>query len=1026
MWAWAHRETDEPAQEVDPSSVVAVLVAHNGDQWLPRTLLGLARSTPRPGALLAVDAGSEDDTARILNKSVDEGLIDRVVVAGADMSFGACVNAALADYSGEATWLWLLHDDVVPGRDALRQLLVAADQADPDGRLPSILVPKLLHPKRRNHPDQMRAIGESITGSGMRVLTVEPGDIDQHQQEATAVLGASTAGMLVSRKLWNDLGGTRDFAPLFRDGVDLGWRANARGLLVRTAPAAAMRHGEVGRIGLRTSVLAPDSARCDLAAGMAVAAAHSADPTRAIRRMTVLSYLRALSFLLGKSPALAGAQLAAAAQTRAQQDQIIAAWQAEQQAVSEDRTPAELLPARGWGLRRVADRLAGAVSDRYYDFVDRPEGEGLLDELTGDDFAGGRNYPRFLAPAILGMIIMLLASLVASRSLLATGMLTGPGFFPAPDGFGSAWSAWARSEPGMAGANAPWLLFGTLGAILTLGHPDIALTLLILGGPALAGLAAFRFMRPVCGRGHITMLLAMTWGILLPVTGVSGSGHVDLTILAILLPGVARYMRAWQTDEVEGPQGWRAPAALAITFTILTAMMPLAWLAALAVAVWIGLKRSDLRGGLVVGLSPLVTWVGWLPRLATDPGRLLVGADPAVQPAGEASGVLQVLTCSWTGTPLWLATPVIALVWGIGLVGAVRARGMSRANLGLLLASTIFFPLLGLAGSRIVVTVAGVPVRPNPLGGILIGLFALIILAAYGLGRSEQMAAGKHDQSSRLRSVIAAVTALVVVLGGGWWLGGALNPLGRSHGILPSYVVGVQNSDRATRTLLIDLTTPVASYGLTDADHPSWGSGEIRWPLGHSQANAQVAQLAQQFAQGQASDNLAARLSVLAIGHVWLRGAGEEQVSALSASPELNAAPADETTVVFTVASQPSFAALIDLADGQVDYLSESRVPTTAHARYLVLAAPADSSWRVSIGGHRLERAESVDWRQTFELDGHTGQVEISRSVSWLPVIWESLCWVALLVMAAPSAGRTASPRRALPTSQTGRRTGDE
>lgn len=1029
MWAWAHEEVNDDDREVDPSSVVAILVAHNGDQWLPRTLLGLARMTPRPGTLLAVDAGSTDDTHRILSKSLDEGLINLLVDARAQDSYGDCVNAALAEYHGSARWLWLLHDDAVPRSDCLEALLIAGDTPGSDGRKPSILVPKLLHPKRRNHPDQMRAVGESITQSGMRVLTVEPGDIDQHQEEPGPVLGASTAGMLIDLALWRELGGTRDFVPLFRDGVDLGWRANARGLLVRTCPQAAMRHSEAGRVGLRESVIAPDSAQFDLAAGMAVAAAHAADPRKALRKMSRSSYLRAFGFLLGKSPSLAQAQLKAAEQARSLEPQILAAWEAESKKLAKDATDPELLPARGSVLKRVAESVAGAISDRYYDFVDNPESEGMLDELTGDEFAGGTSYRRFLAPAILGLIIMTIAILVASRQLIgfAAGPLSGPALFPAPESIGVAWSAWAKSSPGLDGGNAPWLLFAALAATVSFGQPDIAISVLILGGPAFAALAAFRFLQPVCGKGYITMLLAMLWGVSLPVLGVTGWGMIDATVLAILLPGIARNLRSWQTSIVEGPQGWRVPAALAISLVILTSLLPLSWLAALTAGVWFGFRRSDLRGGLIVALSPVVTWLPWLPRLVNEPGRLLVGADPGAHLATEAPSVWVALTGAWTGTPLWLGTAFVGLVWLTGAVGAARTQGISRKNFGILLFIAAVFPALGVACNRLVVTVAGVPVRPSPTPGVLIGVLALIILSAYGLGHTPNAGAGGEDEPKNplLRRLIAGLTAAGVLLGGAWWVSGALSPLDRQHDVMPSYVTGVQSSWRATRTLMIDMSLETASYGLTDAQQPTWGSGEALWPLGNDQADTEVVQLAQQFAQGQPSDNLAARLASLGIGHVWLRGAGAERISALSSTPDLNAATADDTTVIFTVSTQPAFASLIKNG-GEVSYPTEGEVLPNNSADILVLATPVDGSWQVRVGDTRLKRTDSPDWRQAFALNGATGKLVITRSVSWWAVIWEVVCWLALILMVSPTSARVSTPRRAAGAAKAGRRSGDE
>ena len=58
-----HRSDDPvPAEATMPERVLAVLVCHNGDQFLPRTLQALAALETKPDWLVAVDVGSTDDS----------------------------------------------------------------------------------------------------------------------------------------------------------------------------------------------------------------------------------------------------------------------------------------------------------------------------------------------------------------------------------------------------------------------------------------------------------------------------------------------------------------------------------------------------------------------------------------------------------------------------------------------------------------------------------------------------------------------------------------------------------------------------------------------------------------------------------------------------------------------------------------------------------------------------------------------------------------------------------------------------
>lgn len=63
------------APPVDPSQlythdVTAVLVAHNGGRWLPRTLEAIAALDRLPERIVAVDTGSRDDTAHLLTTAL--------------------------------------------------------------------------------------------------------------------------------------------------------------------------------------------------------------------------------------------------------------------------------------------------------------------------------------------------------------------------------------------------------------------------------------------------------------------------------------------------------------------------------------------------------------------------------------------------------------------------------------------------------------------------------------------------------------------------------------------------------------------------------------------------------------------------------------------------------------------------------------------------------------------------------------------------------------------------------------------
>lgn len=1046
-WAWARAQ---PAPEPEPGGadrVVAVVVAHNGAQWLGRTLVSLARLRQRPGRLIAVDAGSTDDTRALLQRALDEHIIDAVVDGHAEQGFGANVALALAheakhvpDAAPAPEWLWLLHDDLEVRRGALTALLRAADP--PEGPAPAMLLPKLLHPRLRNHPDQLGEVGETISVTGERITGVEPGDIDQKQVESRAVLGGSTAGMFVRLDAWERLGGLAPSLPLFRDGVELGWRANEAGLIVRTCPQAGLYHHQASHVWGRDSTMAPNPDVADRVAALHVVQAHSHQPTLTMIWLTLNSWGRALGLLLGKAPTQARDQLTALRRFRAERDDN-QALRARVQAGQVTTVAATLLPGPGWGVRRGADALAGRVTDRYRD-IREPDSGSMIDELTKDEYLGPMiGSRRLLSPGLLTMLALLVGTLVASRSAFGPGALRGSDLLPAPAALGSAWAAWTHGIPGLVGSSAPWLGVAALGSTATLGQPNWFALTLVFGGVALATLSARHYFSKLLGRGWTALVLAVTWGLLLPLLGLTSSGTMDATVVAISLPMFAGALYRWREAPTDGAEGLRAPGAAAVWLTLTMTAYPLAWVPGVLLIAQAALVRRDRRGGLLAAFAPLLVLASWVPRLAQDPGRLLTGTDPTAHPAGRAVNAFAALVGrdASTSTPLVLSVVVVCLLW---LAGVSSFLLLARQPVGrpllhraahseqLALAARRHLWALGLAAgltalgvllSRLVVTIGGVGVRPRAGVWVLVALWGMLVLVA-------DLAASRRTNEDLPRPATPtsrpmperAVSALVLIaclLSAGWWLwGGAQGSLARGGSVLPSYVTAVQHSDRASRALLITLADQRASYALSDSGQPRWGTGESSPLLGDEQADALLAAVAQQMAQGLPSDDLAARLSALGVSHVWLRGASEELTASLASAPGLVPAAADQNTTVWTVTGLVSRTQLVAgglPGDSLVEPLPARQVPAGAEGRAVVLAEPTDARLRASVDGTRLQRVDSGDWRQAFTVPASGGRLEWSMRASWLAVGWQVLGWVVLIVLAAPTARPgPRGPRRAL------------
>lgn len=256
--------------------VIAVLVARDGAEYLPRALTALAAQTRQPDVVVGVDAGSRDDSRELLAQH-----LPAVLPLPRSASFGDAVAAALAAHQAAGLdqardprppddaptdepaaagrggfapaarqaafpgWLWLLHDDCAPAPDALERLLTAVETA------PSVAVAGCKH---LDWDDDQRIldVGLTTTRSGTRVSFVDRHEVDQGQHdERSDVLAVGTAGMLIRVDVWQRLGGPDPDLTHARDDLDLGRRAHLEGYRVVVVPEAVVAHAAAWATGRR-------------------------------------------------------------------------------------------------------------------------------------------------------------------------------------------------------------------------------------------------------------------------------------------------------------------------------------------------------------------------------------------------------------------------------------------------------------------------------------------------------------------------------------------------------------------------------------------------------------------------------------------------------------------------------------------------------------------------------------------------------------------------------------------------------
>ncbi|MCR6481565.1 glycosyltransferase family 2 protein [Amycolatopsis sp. OK19-0408] len=304
------RTAAPPALRTAP--VLAIVVCHNGENWLPLALSSLRRSTLRPRHVLAVDTGSTDATARLLAEAAEDPgpdaapVLSGVITLSSETGFAAAVVEAVGHaterWGDPGSWLWLLHDDCAPEPDCLEELLRVATKSPSatvlgalglDWTDPRLIVEAGLSTDASGHRQQIAALGE----------------------EPAEVLAVPSAGSLVRRDAWDDLGGFDAGFPLLREDLDFGWRANAAGGLVLSVPTARVRHARAVTTGQRAAdAVTTPLAAANRAHGLRVFLVNCSPVSfwLGLIRLPLLSLLRALAFVLLRRTGEARAEFGAA------------------------------------------------------------------------------------------------------------------------------------------------------------------------------------------------------------------------------------------------------------------------------------------------------------------------------------------------------------------------------------------------------------------------------------------------------------------------------------------------------------------------------------------------------------------------------------------------------------------------------------------------------------------------------------------------------------------------------------------
>ncbi|MEW1950592.1 glycosyltransferase [Pseudarthrobacter sp902506025] len=788
--------------------VTAVVVAHNGSAYLPRTLSALAAQTRPADRTVGVDAGSGDDSCSLLREALGDAAV--VSQPRGKGGMGAAVSAALSALvpfdgnadGGRTEWIWLLHDDAAPAPEALAELLGAVERA------PSVTVAGCKQLDWHS-PRKLMDVGLSTSRWAERLTLIDADEMDQGQYDGrTDTFAVNSAGMLVRRDVWEHLGGFDPALPGSGDDVDFCWRNRLAGHRVVVVPAARMFH-----VAHRPHALGnPSAAR---KAQVHLRLKHSPLWMVPIHGLGALlgSLFKLVLSIVVKDPGHGISQLVATSAALGRPRAVAKARRAAKRTRRIRRSVIRKLqtPRREvWSHRRSLMEALGSDGSGADHLVQDP----LAHQPTGDaadDFAALATSKRgWVGNGALAAVIMAsVASLLALAGLFRAQAVTGGALIPVSAGLGDIWhnanSWWISLGAGLPGRGDPfdyvlWVI-GLAGG----GDANAAMAWLLLLGAPLSGLTAWFAAGGVTERRRLRFAAAIFWAAAPALQAALNQGRAGALIAHIMLPlvvlGLLRatgsavghgrfsataasiYPAGEQLPAKAGINGvpsWTAAAAAGLALAVTTASAPSLLIPATVVIVLCGLLLG--RRGRTVWWALLPSAALFVPfalstldrprALLADPGlplgfdaaplwQQILGQPLSFDPAGGLQG-LAVFTGGTVPWALLLAVLIAGPVVILAIVGLFSAGRRARTARWFWTGSIIALAGGWLAGHVATGLSADVMVTPFPGPSVSAASFAL--LAAALLGAEQLLSAADRASGDGAKTATAARTVLALGL----------------------------------------------------------------------------------------------------------------------------------------------------------------------------------------------------------------------------------------------------------------------
>ena len=996
--------------------VTAILVVHDGATWLPEVVTSLATQTRSADRVIAVDTGSVDASAKLLKGArIPTISLDREIGFGEAISYAVGQLPPTTDSLNE--WIWILHDDCAFAKDALENLLAAVAER------PNVAMagPKLLGWHDRTH---LLEVGVSLATNGARWTGLEQAEYDQGQRDGVhEVLAVSTAGALIRRDVYEELGGFDKNLELFRDDVDFGWRARVAGHSVIVATDAVGYHAQAAASERRTvdvkGALLHRPLLLDRRNAAYVLLANASMWALPMLSVQLLAgaIFRSIGYLFAKLPGYASDELLAILTLIIRPTELLAARRdRKKNRFISSAAVKPFIPSRFQQIRSSVARAIDALRERVIPDREETVVNSALEINEEEDLLTPSSQRSWLL--LFTRPIIAMASALAVITLLWSrhrfGEISGGALAMAPESAQDLFKLYIASwhDIGMgSGLSTPvWVPIVGVASLLTFGNVAAFISLFFLLAPFALLISAHRYLKSFTSNSWLAAGAALLYALSPVAISAVNSGRLGLLLFLIALPFTLPLLKNWAEIHT-----WtlRRISAIALLIWILSAFNPSVILVVLGIVAYSVTRdflgaNKNFKDALFIQRAIRYATLLLAPLILSAPGSFeyfirpnLLMSEIGFTVAGGGPNLALMGNPGGPGSLPWWCISPITVVLMVTYFSSTAARKFATPG--------VLFLLSGALVSALVISGNGSSSTTRASAGIFLAVATLFAIAAAVI-MFDKIKSRLAQSSVNYRHISIA---LVLLLTTGYtatstfWLvtAGSDSPVRTTQtAILPAFLA----IEKGAKTVVIrsyrQKGEQTLSYYISRGREVTLGEPDIA-PRDTAIISRAIEGLVDNT--GVTSSNI---LSTYGIKYVFLKNpVSQDVVQTIDGLGGFSRTSATESGIVWKVLKDTGRVKFTNYS-GREFILESKGVRTFVPAPGTIsLAETYSDAWQVFQNGYRLAKVEDANGLPTFEVT-EAGEVSIIHDGrarrAWISIFIIAL--VTLIVLALPGGRRRA------------------